>query len=53
MPHGMTIKEADTMCVRLANKLSIEYAVVKKAFDEMVREDVKHIAMGRHSDGSR
>ena len=31
----------DIICMRLSNKLNIRYSVVKKAFNEMKREDVQ------------
>ncbi len=44
MPHGITFKEADKLCERLADKLNISEEKVKLAFREIIDEDVKRIA---------
>ncbi len=44
MPYGITFKEVDLLCERLAEKLEIPDDKVKLAFKEIVREDVLRIA---------
>ncbi len=44
MPYGITIKEVDILCSRLAEKLSLPDDKVKLAFKEIIKEDVLRIA---------
>lgn len=46
MPHGMSMKEYDVLCQRVADKLGVDHDKARQAFSEMVQEDVKRIAKG-------
>lgn len=44
MPYGITYKELNLLCERLAGKLNISDEDVKIVFKEIIREDVARIA---------
>jgi len=44
LPYGITFKEIDILCNRLADKLDMPDDKIKLAFKEIVEEDVKRIA---------
>ncbi len=44
-PSGMSTKEIDNLAERLAVKLNLPDTDIKGAFTELVREDVRRIAL--------
>ena len=44
MPYGITVKEVDVLCSRLAEKLNLPDDMIKLAFKELIKEDVLRIA---------
>ncbi len=52
MSYGIGLKEYDNFAEKIARKLKISKARVAAALDEIVREDVKRVAINNKGDNN-